>query len=145
MPEPLILLRGAFASMMMGMRVMCGVNVMRVMHRTREEEVDKEENDNPGQLDQTPHVSSTLGESFCSILHQSWPCCHLEPELGLTASVFGIIRQQLRLHHLTYQVPWCLLIALKALPGPTVLYSETDPQSFSSGCSPRQPKAGREL
>ena len=121
---------------------MCGV--MRAMHRTKEVEADKEENANLGLLDQTPHVSFTLGESFCPILHQSWPC-HLEPELGLTASVFGIIRQQLRLHHLTYQVPWSLLLALKALPGPTVLHGETDPQSFSPSCSAGQPKAGREL
>ena len=71
---------------------------------------------------------------------------HLEPELGLTASVIGIIRHQLQhLHRLTYQVPWRLFIALEALPGPTVLYGETDPQSFSPGCSPGQPKAGREL
>ena len=111
----------------------------------KEVEADKEENANLGLLDQTPHVSFTLGESFCPILHQSWPC-HLEPELGLTASVFGIIhQQQLHLHLLTYQVPWCLLVAVKALPGSTVLYGETDPQSFSPGCSPGQPKAGREF
>ena len=43
------------------MIVMCGV-LMRVMVRTREVEVDKEEIDNLDQLDQTRHASSTLGE-----------------------------------------------------------------------------------
>ena len=41
-----------------------------------------------------------------------------------------------RLEDLTFQVPRHLLLALEALPGPTVLDGETHPQSFSpsSGC-----------
>ena len=41
---------------------------MNLLDRTREEEGDKEENDNLGQFDQTPHVSSTLGECLCKTL-----------------------------------------------------------------------------
>ena len=48
--------------MRMWMRVVVVV-IMRVMYRTREvEEAAKGESDNLGQLDQTPHASSTLGE-----------------------------------------------------------------------------------
>ena len=120
---------------------------MRVMARTREVEVDKEEIDNLGRLDQTRHANSTLGECE-TLLARSFispgPLC---PTLSQSqpASVFGIIRHQLGLHLLTYQVPWRILIALQALPGPTILHGETDPQSFSPSCSPGQPKAGREL
>ena len=41
---------------------------MTLLDRTREEEGDKEANDNLGQFDQTPHVSSTLGECRCKTL-----------------------------------------------------------------------------
>ena len=125
--------------------MVCGV--IRVMHRTREVEADKEESDNLGQLDQIPRASSTLGEPFSSFITPG-PAATLGKSLAslsLPQSLASSV-STLRLHHLTYQVPWCLLVALKALPGPTILNGETDPQSFSPSSSPgKQPKAGREL